>query len=79
VQQNVVRDGWPALRLAERPQETECLDRHGLTAPKGSRDRPAQPRRGLSINEMFDQSKLVTASIAAVLREGAIRGRGLTG
>src|ERR1700731_1915335 len=27
---------------------------------------------GLSINELFDQSKLVTASIAAVLREGAI-------
>jgi len=27
---------------------------------------------GLSINELFDQSKLVTASIAGVLREGAI-------
>src|SRR5262245_26799025 len=33
---------------------------------------------GLRINELFDQSKLVTASIAAVLREGAIAA-GLTG
>src|ERR1700741_2248395 len=30
---------------------------------------------GLSINELFDQSKLVTASIAGVLREGAIAAR----
>jgi multidrug efflux pump subunit AcrB len=33
---------------------------------------------GLGINELFDQSKLVTASIAAVLREAAIAA-GLTG
>jgi multidrug efflux pump subunit AcrB len=33
---------------------------------------------GLSINELFDQSKLVTASIAGVLREGVIAA-GLTG
>jgi multidrug efflux pump subunit AcrB len=33
---------------------------------------------GLRINELFDQSKLVTASIAGVLREGAIAA-GLTG
>jgi multidrug efflux pump subunit AcrB len=33
---------------------------------------------GLRINELFDQSKLVTASIASVLREGAIAA-GLTG
>src|SRR6516164_1005285 len=33
---------------------------------------------GLSINELFDQSKLVAASIAGVLREGAIAA-GLTG
>jgi multidrug efflux pump subunit AcrB len=33
---------------------------------------------GLSINELFDQSKLVTASIEGVLREGAIAA-GLTG
>src|SRR5437016_6058332 len=33
---------------------------------------------GLSINELFDQSKLVTASIAGVVREGAIAA-GLTG
>jgi len=33
---------------------------------------------GLNINELFDQSKLVTASIASVLREGAIA-TGLTG
>ena len=40
---------------------------------------PARRRRpGLSINELFDQSKLVTASIAGVLREGAIAA-GLTG
>jgi multidrug efflux pump subunit AcrB len=33
---------------------------------------------GLSINELFDQSKLVTTSIASVVREGAIAA-GLTG
>jgi multidrug efflux pump subunit AcrB len=33
---------------------------------------------GLSINELFDQSKLVTASIAGVIREGGIAA-GLTG
>jgi multidrug efflux pump subunit AcrB len=33
---------------------------------------------GLNINELFDQSKLVTASIASVVREGAIAA-GLTG
>ena len=33
---------------------------------------------GLNINELFDQSKLVTASIAGVVREGAIAA-GLTG
>src|SRR6201990_3336341 len=33
---------------------------------------------GLSINELFDQSKLVTSSIAGVVREGAIAA-GLTG
>src|SRR5271163_97769 len=33
---------------------------------------------GLSVNELFDQSKLVTSSIAGVLREGAIAA-GLTG
>jgi multidrug efflux pump subunit AcrB len=33
---------------------------------------------GLNINELFDQSKLVSASIASVLREGAIAA-GLTG
>ena len=33
---------------------------------------------GLSINELFDQSKLVTASITSVVREGAIAA-GLTG
>jgi multidrug efflux pump subunit AcrB len=33
---------------------------------------------GLNINELFDQSKLVTASIAGVIREGAIAA-GLTG
>ncbi len=33
---------------------------------------------GLGINELFDQSKLVTASIAGVIREGAIAA-GLTG
>src|SRR6201981_2123609 len=39
---------------------------------------PAAAPPGLSINELFDQSKLVTASIAGVLREGAIAA-GLTG
>jgi multidrug efflux pump subunit AcrB len=39
--------------------------------------RAAAPR-GLSINELFDQSKLVKASIASVVREGAIAA-GLTG
>src|SRR6202163_1026284 len=39
---------------------------------------PAAAPPGLSINELFDQSKLVAASIAGVLREGAIAA-GLTG
>jgi multidrug efflux pump subunit AcrB len=39
--------------------------------------RVAAPQ-GLHINELFDQSKLVTASIASVVREGAIAA-GLTG
>ena len=42
------------------------------------RSRARLRRPGLSINELFDQSKLVTASIAGVIREGAIAA-GLTG
>src|SRR5438132_3708470 len=79
VQQNIVRgDGRRAVLLS--------VIRTGIASTlavvNGVRKvlevaRKAAPP-GLGINELFDQSKLVTASIAGVLREGAIAA-GLTG
>jgi multidrug efflux pump subunit AcrB len=73
VQQNVVRnDGRRSVLLSVIKNGNastvavvngvrKALDIARLSAPPG-----------LSINELFDQSKLVTASIGSVLREGAI-------
>ena len=78
VQQNLVHQNGLALRATERTQKRQCLDRCGRQRrPQGAPDRAAAPP-GLQINELFDQSKLVTASIAGVLHEGAIAA-GLTG
>src|SRR5216683_3194313 len=79
VQQNIVRnDGRRSVLLSVLKNGNAST----VTVVKGVRKvltiaRAAAPP-GLSINELFDQSKLVTASIAGVLREGAIAA-GLTG
>jgi len=79
VQQNVVRnDGRRSVLLSVLKNGNAST----VAVVKGVRKvldvaRTAAPP-GLSINELFDQSKLVTASIAGVLREGAIAA-GLTG
>jgi multidrug efflux pump subunit AcrB len=73
VQQNIVReDGKHAVLLSVIKNGNAST----LAVVNGVRRvlqiaREAAPR-GLSINELFDQSKLVTASIASLLREGAI-------
>jgi multidrug efflux pump subunit AcrB len=79
VQQNVVRnDGRRSVLLSVLKNGNAST----VAVVNGVRKvlniaRAAAPS-GLSINELFDQSKLVTASIAGVLREGAIAA-GLTG
>jgi multidrug efflux pump subunit AcrB len=79
VQQNVVRnDGRRSVLLTVLKNGNAST----VAVVKGVRKvlevaRAAAPA-GLSINELFDQSKLVTSSIAGVLREGAIAA-GLTG
>jgi len=79
VQQNVVRnDGQRSVLLSVLKNGNAST----VAVVKGVRKvlevaRAAAPP-GLSINELFDQSKLVTSSIAGVLREGAIAA-GLTG
>jgi multidrug efflux pump subunit AcrB len=79
VQQNIVReDGQRSVLLSVLKNGNAST----VTVVNGVRKvlevaRAAAPP-GLSINELFDQSKLVTASIAGVLREGAIAA-GLTG
>ena len=79
VQQNIVRnDGRRSVLLSVLKNGNAST----VAVVKGVRKvlevaRAAAPR-GLSINELFDQSKLVTASIDSVLREGAIAA-GLTG
>jgi multidrug efflux pump subunit AcrB len=79
VQQNVVhQDGRRSVLLSVLKNGNAST----VTVVNGVRKvlktaRAAAPP-GLSINELFDQSKLVTASIAGVLREGAIAA-GLTG
>jgi multidrug efflux pump subunit AcrB len=79
VQQNVVREGGRRSVLLSVIKNGNAS---ALTVVNGVRSvlrvaRAAAPP-GLSINELFDQSKLVTSSIASVLREGAIAA-GLTG
>src|ERR1700750_492650 len=79
VQQNIVRnDGRRSVLLSALKNGNAST----VAVVKGVRKvlqiaREAAPP-GMSINELFDQSKLVTASIAGVLREGAIAA-GLTG
>src|ERR1700731_1153647 len=79
VQQNIVRnDGRRSVLLSVLKNGNAST----LAVVNGVRKvlqvaRAAAPS-GLSINELFDQSKLVAASIAGVLREGAIAA-GLTG
>jgi multidrug efflux pump subunit AcrB len=79
VQQNVVRnDGRRSVLLSVLKNGNAST----VAVVNGVRKvlevaRAAAPP-GLGINELFDQSKLVTASIAGVLREGAIAA-GLTG
>jgi multidrug efflux pump subunit AcrB len=79
VQQNIVRnDGRRSVLLTVLKNGNAST----VAVVKGVRKvlevaRAAAPL-GLSINELFDQSKLVTSSIAGVLREGAIAA-GLTG
>jgi multidrug efflux pump subunit AcrB len=79
VQQNIVRnEGRRSVLLSVLKNGNAST----VAVVKGVRKvlevaRAAAPP-GLSINELFDQSKLVTASIAGVVREGAIAA-GLTG
>jgi multidrug efflux pump subunit AcrB len=79
VQQNIVRqDGRRAVLLSvikNGDASTVAVVNGVLDALKIAR---AAAPPGLNINELFDQSKLVTAAIASVLREGAIAA-GLTG
>jgi multidrug efflux pump subunit AcrB len=79
VQQNVVRnDGRRSVLLSvlKNGNASTVAVVNGVRKVLQTARAAAPP--GLSINELFDQSKLVTASIAGVLREGAIAA-GLTG
>jgi multidrug efflux pump subunit AcrB len=73
VQQNIVRENGRRSVLLSVIKNGGAST---LAVVNGVRDvlrvaRAAAPA-GLSINELFDQSKLVTSSIASVIREGAI-------
>jgi multidrug efflux pump subunit AcrB len=79
VQQNIVRDdGRRAVLLSviKNGNASTVAVVNGVRKVLQIARQAAAP--GLSINELFDQSKLVTASIAGVLREGAIAA-GVTG
>ncbi len=79
VQQNIVRgDGRRAVLLSviKNGNASTVAVVNGVRKVLEIARQAAPP--GLSINELFDQSKLVTASIAGVVREGAIAA-GLTG
>jgi multidrug efflux pump subunit AcrB len=79
VQQNVVRnDGRRSVLLSvlKNGNASTVAVVNGVRKVLDIARAAAPP--GLSINELFDQSKLVTASIAGVVREGAIAA-GLTG
>jgi multidrug efflux pump subunit AcrB len=79
VQQNIVRENGRRSVLLSVIKNGNAST---LAVVNGVRDvlrvaRAAAPA-GLTINELFDQSKLVVSSIASVVREGAIAA-GLTG
>jgi multidrug efflux pump subunit AcrB len=79
VQQNIVReDGRRSVLLSviKNGNASTVAVVNGVRQALQTAREAAPP--GLSINELFDQSKLVTASIAGVVREGAIAA-GLTG
>jgi len=79
VQQNIVReDGRRSVLLSviKNGNASTLAVVNGVRAALGVA-RAAAPA-GLSINELFDQSKLVTSSVASVIREGTIAA-GLTG
>jgi len=79
VQQNIVRnDGRRSVLLSvlKNGNASTVAVVNGVRKVLNTARAAAPP--GLGINELFDQSKLVTASIAGVLREGAIAA-GLTG
>src|ERR1700758_1685533 len=79
VQQNIVRnDGHRSVLLSvlKNGNASTVAVVNGVRKVLEVARKAAPP--GLSINELFDQSKLVAASIAGVLREGAIAA-GLTG
>src|SRR5438309_7820309 len=79
VQQNIVRgDGRRAVLLSviKNGNASTVAVVNGVRKVLEIAREAAPP--GLNINELFDQSKLVTASIAGVVRDGAIAA-GLTG
>src|ERR1700746_2369742 len=79
VQQNIVRnEGHRSVLLSvlKNGNASTVAVVNGVRKVLDAARKAAPP--GLSINELFDQSKLVTASIAGVLREGEIAA-GLTG
>jgi multidrug efflux pump subunit AcrB len=79
VQQNIVRnDGRRSVLLSvlKNGNASTVAVVNGVRKVLEAARAAAPP--GLGINELIDQSKLVTASIASVLREGAIAA-GLTG
>src|SRR2546421_9987593 len=79
VQQNIVREEGRRsvlLSVIKNGNASTLAVVNGVRAVLGVA-RKAAPA-GLSINELFDQSKLVTSSVASVIREGAIA-TGLTG
>jgi multidrug efflux pump subunit AcrB len=79
VQQNIVRnDGRRSVLLSvlKNGDASTVAVVNGVRKVLETARAAAPP--GLGISELFDQSKLVTASIAGVLREGAIAA-GLTG
>jgi multidrug efflux pump subunit AcrB len=79
VQQNIVRENGRRsvlLSVIKNGNASTVAVVNGVRQVLQIARQAAPP--GLSINELFDQSKLVTASIASVVREGAIAA-GLTG
>jgi multidrug efflux pump subunit AcrB len=79
VQQNVVRENGRRsvlLSVIKNGGASTLAVVDGVRKALNIARQAAPP--GLNINELFDQSKLVTASIASVVREGAIAA-GLTG